>query len=186
MNRKTIVACFLTSTMVVGMSFSQMGGTEAQTPSQLVDSYSSLADILIAAKKTEWNLVHAVLAGTYSHAQGTMASVRQTLQAGGNASAGVEKLAALVAQLGTEGDAAVGAVRKRLLEAGHHHHHATPGGDEKYDPGYVIVTRAAKKVFLDAAQAMGKMSASPDLAALESEWKKVEMQFKALHPESGH
>lgn len=185
MNKKSVVTFLLASTLVVGMSFSQMGGTQAQTPTPMVDSYSSLADILIAAKKTEWNLVHGILAGTYSHAQGTMSAAQATLKAGGNASEAVEKLATLVSQLGTEGDAAVGAVRKRLLEAGHHHH-AAPGEEEKYDPGYVIVTREAKKVFLAASQAIAKMSASPDAAALESEWKKVQKQFMALHPDSGH
>ena len=42
----------------------------AETPSQLVAAYDSLADVILGAKQTEWNLVHSILAMTYGHAEG--------------------------------------------------------------------------------------------------------------------
>ena len=91
----------------------------------------------------------------------------------------IEKLASLVSQLGNEGDGSVAGVRKRLLEGGHHHN---AQGEQQgiYDEGFVVVTRAAKKVFLDAAGRIGKLAAAPDAAALETEWQKVSRQFSEL------
>jgi hypothetical protein len=153
-------------------------GTE--TPRQLVETYDSLADSILAGKKTEWNLVHAILATTYSHAEVAKGEATAKLEAGQDAEAELESLATFVAQIGTEGDAAVAAIRKRLVEGGHHHH---SGGEQQgiYDPGFVIVTREAKKVFLDASKKIARMAKSPDPAALETEWVAVQRQFKALH-----
>jgi len=152
----------------------------AATPPQMVQTYDSLADTILAAKKTEWNLVHTILASTYSHAEGTMKAASAKLAQGGDASAEIEKLAALVAQIGNEGDAAVAAIRKRLVEGGHHHH-ASGEQQGEYDPGFVIVTREAKKGFLDASKAIARLGGSAKPAALETEWNKVAAQFRALH-----
>lgn len=151
----------------------------AATPPQLVAAYGSLADTLLAAKKTEWNLVQSILATTYGHAEATLAQAREKLKSGKNAKTEVEKLAALVSQLGNEGDLAVAGVRKRLVEAGHHHH-ATAEQQGQYEDGFVVVTRAAKKVFMDAAGQIGKMAASPDAGHLETEWQKVQKQYLDL------
>lgn len=160
----------------------QMGGMHdaSETPAPLVASYQTLADTMLAAKKTEWNLVHAILATTYGHAQGSARTAMATMASGKTATADVELLAALVAQLANEGDASVAAVRKRLLEGGHHHN---AKGEEQglYDEGFVIVTRKTKKVLLDAASAIGKLAGSTDAAKLEAEWKKVEKEFHSLH-----
>jgi hypothetical protein len=155
-------------------------GAEATgTPRELVNAYASLADTILAAKKTEWGLVQSILATTYGHAQAALAGARSRIQSGKDARADLEKLASLVSQLGNEGDAAVGAVRKKLVEGGHHHHAA---GEQQglYDEGFVIVTRAAKKVFLDAAGKIGRMAAAPDAAALDAEWQKVAKQYADL------
>jgi hypothetical protein len=153
----------------------------AGTPRQLVETYDSLADAILAAKKTEWNLVHSILSTTYSHAEGAMQEARAKLAAKQDAAAAVERLATLVSQLGNEGDAAVAAVRKRLLEGGHHHNAA---GEEQgtYDPGFVIVTRDVKKALLESGKRIAQMAKSPNASALEAEWKQVESQFKSLHP----
>ena len=70
-------------------------------------------------------------------------------------------------------------IRKRLVEGGHHHNAA---GERQgaYDEGFVIVTRAAKKVFLDSAAAIGRLGGSPDPEALDAQWKKVQAQFSEL------
>jgi hypothetical protein len=153
----------------------------AATPKQLVDTYDSLADMLLAAKRTEFNVVHAILATTWGHAQGALAEAKATIDAKRDAGPAVERLAQLVAQLGNEGDAAVAAIRKRLLEGGHHHHHADASKTPVYDDGFVIVTREAKKVFLDASKRIAQLGSSATAAGLDAEWSKVAKQFEALH-----
>jgi len=157
----------------------------ARTPQQLVETYDSLADVILASKKTEWNLVHSILALTYRHAEGTLAAAKGKLAAGENAKADIEKLAALVAQLGNEGDAAVAGVRKRLLEGGHHHN-AAGESQGVYEEGFVIVTREAKKSLLESAGRIGRLAAAPDPSLLDAEWKKVSKVFGGLHPKGAH
>lgn len=150
------------------------------TPQQLVAAYDSLADTILGAKSTEWNLVHSIVATTYGHAEAAMGAAKAKLAAGQDARAEIERLAALVAQLGNEGDASVAAIRKRLLEGGHHHN-AKGEQTGKYDEGFVIVTRVARKSFLDSAKKIGQLGGKPDAAALDAEWKKVVQAFKKLH-----
>lgn len=155
------------------------GPDSTATPEQLVDTYRSLADTILGAKKTEWNLVASILATTYGHAEGVMHQAQANLKANKPATAEVEKLAALVSQLGNEGSSAVASVRKKLVEGGHHHH-ATEEQQGIYDEGYVIVTKAAKKVFLDAAGNIGKMAQAAKSDALSAEWQKVEKQYAEM------
>lgn len=150
------------------------------TPRQMVETYDSLADTILAAKQTEWNLVHSILATTYSHAEAAMREAKAKLEAKQDAAAAIERLAALVSQLGNEGDSAVAGIRKRLLEGGHHHN-AAGEAQGKYDPGFVIVTRDVKKALLDSSKRIGQMAKSPTAAGLEGEWKQVESQFQSLH-----
>jgi hypothetical protein len=153
---------------------------DTATPRQLVETYDSLADAILATKKTEWNLVHSILATTYAHAEGVARKAIGKLEGGQNAANEIEALAALVAQIGNEGDAQVAAIRKRLVEGGHHHQAA---GEKQgiYDPGFVIVTRDAKKGFLDASKSIARLANSTDAAALKDAWSKVQQQFGALH-----
>ncbi len=155
------------------------------TPAPLVATYDSVADTILASKQSEWNVVHSILATTYRHAEGVMAKATRKIEAGKPARSELEDLAELVSQLGNEGDASVAAIRKRLLDGGHHHHSS---GEEQgiYDEGFVIVTRAAKKVFLDSGKRIAKMSRKPDAAALAAEWAKVETEFGKLHDASKH
>jgi hypothetical protein len=166
-----LVACSAPGTFAA-----EKGGTS--TPPELVGAYETLADSILAIKKTEWHMVHSILATTYSHAQATLAAV-QRKAAGGDAAAEIEKLADLVSQLGNEGDAAVAAVRKRLIDGGHHHNAA---GEKQgvFDEGFVIVTRAARKAFLTSAGSIAKLGGSPDPAKLEAEWRAVSAQYDAL------
>jgi len=144
------------------------------TPAEMVAAYDALADTILGANKTERKLVLAILAATYAHAKAELGRARQALKAGDTAAAkaAVENVAAAVAQLGTEGDNAVAGVRKRLLEGGHH---ANSEGEAQgiYDPGYVVVTKAAKQAFLDSSRALAMLARDPKADALEAEWKKV-------------
>src|SRR5204863_1242881 len=117
----------------------------------------------------------AILAATYGRAQAERARARQALVAGDAAAArtAIENLAAAVGQIGTEGDNAVAGVRKRLLEGGHHHN-AAGEAQGIYDEGYVVVTKTAKQAFLASSKAIAMMAASPQQAALDAEWARVE------------
>jgi len=177
---KLVVLTVCTLLVPFATASAQMHMDTAETPPQLVATYESLADTILGAKHTEWNLVHSILATTYGHAASTVEQAKAKMQAGKSARAKVETLAKLVAQIGNEGDASVAAVRKRLLEGGHHHHSS---GEQQgvYEEGFVIVTRVARKSFLDSAAAIGKLSAGTDAAKLETEWKKVQTTFNDLH-----
>lgn len=145
------------------------------TPAEMVATYDALADTILALDKAERNLVRSILAATLAHGRGALGRALRAIEANDarGASAAVEVLAADVAQLGTEGDGAVGAVRKRLLDGGHHHN-AAGEAQGVYEEGYVVVTRAAKAKLLESARAIGGMSASPRADALAAEWKKAE------------
>lgn len=180
MNKKTMTVCLAVGIVILIGLPTRAAEPPASTPPAMVDTYDSLADTILATKKTEWNLVHAILASTYRHAEGAYAQAMAKIKAGGNARAEIEKLAALVSQIANEGDASVAAIRKRLVEAGHHHN---AKGEEQgiYDEGFVIVTRVARKTLLDAANSIGKLSQSPNAAKLETEWKRVTTEFAKLH-----
>lgn len=153
------------------------------TPAEMVSSYHSLADAILAVKKTEEHLVRSILGAAYAHAQVELGRARAAIKANDTkgAQAALENLAAAVAQMANEGDNAVGAVRKRLLEGGHHHN---AEGEQKgiYDEGFVVVTRVAKQAFLDASRTIGQMARAPKSDALETQWTKVEATWKTLQP----
>jgi hypothetical protein len=153
----------------------------AGTPGEMVMTYSSLADGILALKRTENNLVKSILAATLAHGHGALARAQAAIGANDAkaASAAVETLAADVAQLGTEGDNAVGGVRKRLIEGGHHHN-AAGEAQGVYEEGYVVVTRAAKAKLLESSRAIAAMAAAPKADALVAEWKKVEAIVNGL------
>ena len=141
------------------------------TPAELVKTYGSLADGILALKRTEEDLCRSILAATRDKAQGDLARARKAI--GADAQAALEALAADVGELATEGDNAVGAVRKKLLDGGHHHN-AAGEAQGIFDEGFVIVTRAAKAKLLESSRAIGQMARAPKADALEAEWKKVE------------
>jgi hypothetical protein len=164
-----------------GPASAQGAPAAGTTPVEMVATYDTLADAILAVKKTEANLVRSILGAAYAHARGQMEHARAAVKANDarGSQTALENLAAAVAQLGTEGDSAVGAVRKRLLEGGHHHN---AEGETKgiYDQGYVVVTRAAKQAFLDSSKAFGALARAPKSDALEAEWKKVEATWTGL------
>ncbi len=145
------------------------------TPAEMVATYDTLADSILAVKRTEENLVKSILAVTLAHGRGAVAHAEAAITAkdAKAARSAVEAAAAAAAQVATEGDNAVGAVRKRLLEGGHHHN-AAGEAQGIYEDGYVVVTRAAKAKLLEASRAIAAMAAAPQADALAAEWKKVE------------
>ena len=92
------------------------------TSQDLIAQYNALADSILDARKQEATIVRKILAATHKRAEAAYESAQASLKAGDQPAAArsIEELATLVAQLGTEGDASVAAVRKRLIEGGHH------------------------------------------------------------------
>ena len=182
----------LSSALLGGLAFLAVGfadregaGPAPATPAEVVATYETLADGILALKKTESNLVMSFLAATFAHAQAKADAAQRALKAGDKGAAGsaIDDLAALVSHLGNEGDNSVARVRKRLLEGGHHHN---AEGEAKgiYDEGFVVVTRALKKRFLDASRAIGLLKGSPSEEGLQREWKNVQSAWADLRKEA--
>jgi hypothetical protein len=152
-----------------------------ETPRELVATYESLADAILAANKTEDRLVRAILDAAHSHAQVELARARAAIKANDTKAAqkALENLAAAVGQIASEGDSAVGAVRKRLLEGGHHNN-AEGEAQGIYDEGFVIVTKVAKQSLLESARAIGQLARAPKADALDAVWTKVESTWNGL------
>ncbi|HEY7513296.1 MAG TPA: hypothetical protein VIC87_02410 [Vicinamibacteria bacterium] len=159
----------------------QGAGGSTGTPAEIVATYGSLADGILALKRTEEELCRSILAAARAHGQVELQRAKKALSGGDSsaAQAAVESLAAIVGNMATEGDSAVGAVRKRLLDGGHHHN-AAGEAQGLFDEGYVIVTRAAKAKLLESSRALGQMSRSAKADAVEAEWKKVDAVVSGL------
>jgi hypothetical protein len=171
----------LLTILLVPAPASAQGPGEPSTPPEMVATYNTLADSILALKRTEENLVRSILAASNAHGQVQLARAKRALASNdaAGARAAVEALAAAVAQIGTEGDNSVGAVRKRLLEGGHHHN-AAGEAQGLFDEGFVIVTRAAKQKLLDQSRRIAQMASAPTAAGLDAEWKAVQEVYESL------
>ena len=172
-------------TLMLSFSPARAGVPSTGTPAEMVASFDALADTILAVRKTEQKLIRSILGAAYAHAEAELGRARAALKTGDAKAArtALEDLAAVVGQLGTEGDSAVAAVRKRLVEGGHHHN-ARGEAQGIYDEGFVIVTRTAKKSFLDASKAIGQLARAPEAQALEAEWKRVQATWSELMKEA--
>jgi len=183
---RRLLAPALLLACAVALAFSaapaHAGEIPPSTPADLVATYSSTADAILALRKAEAGIVRSILETTYGHAQAEAGKARAAMKTGDTKTTQsiLRDLASLVSQLGTEGDAAVAGVRKRLLEGGHHHHSSKGEAQGEYEEGFVVVTRAAKIAFLDASKAIGALSLSPNEAGLDTEWKKVQATYSQL------
>jgi hypothetical protein len=181
--RVVALSVALCATLAVGLGFTPLADEKmsTDTPEALVDTYESLADAILAVKVTESNLVRSMLDGGYAHAKGLANQARAEIDAGkkDEAEDTLETLAAIVAQIGAEGDNAIAGVRKRLLEGGHHHN---AEGEKQgiYEPGYVIVTRDAKTKLLDASKAIAQVADAPDKAQLDKAWASVDAAWSEI------
>ena len=59
-------------------------------------------------------------------------------------------------------------------------HHSDADSKLGYEPGCVVVTRGAKKAFLEASRVLAQLSTTPSADALEKEWSKVQSTWIAL------
>ena len=180
-SKSLFFASFVSMAMVVTAVGIGHAASEPETPAEMVATYKTLADVILAAKQTEENVVRSILAATNAHAEVELGRARKTIESKDTkaAQAALENLAADVGQLATEGDNAVAGIRKRLLDGGHHHN-AAGEAQGIYDEGYVIVTREAKKTLLESSKAIAQMAGAPKADALDAEWKKVQATYSEL------
>ncbi len=134
MIRKALIATIM-------ISLCALPAAAQKTPSYLVDSYDALADSILALRTAELGVVKSILA-RHQHAANV-----EMLQGDW------PEVAAQMALFANEGDNAVGGVRKRLLDGGHHFN-ATGEEQGRFDEGFVVVTRAARKKCLDLSSAL--------------------------------
>jgi hypothetical protein len=137
MKIRSFVLVLITTALLAGPALAQ------QTPPAMVKTYDTLADIILSIDALEADFARAVLEG-HRHAASALFESDDFTGA-----------AAQMALFASEGDNAMGGVRKRLLKGGHHHHHHADASKEgEFEPGYVIVTRDAKKRILAASAAL--------------------------------
>jgi len=136
MKTRSFVLVLIAIALLAGPALAQ------QTPPAMVKTYDTLADIILSIDALEADFVRAVLEG-HRHAASAL------FDSGDFNGAAVQ-----MALFANEGDNAMGGVRKRLLQGGHHHHHADASAEGEFEPGYVIVTRDAKKEILGALAAL--------------------------------
>ena len=149
MKSKTLIA-------VLAIALNASVSMAQETPENMVRTYDAMADAILSLKRTEANFIRALLD---DYRRGADAAMKRGEW---------EVAAANIALFANEGDNAIGGIRKRLLEGGHHHH-AQAETDEVYDPGYVIVTRQAKRELLSASVALRKAESEP---ARQEAWQK--------------
>ena len=136
MKTRSFVLVLITTALLAGPALAQ------QTPPAMVKTYDTLADIILSIDVLEADFARAVLEG-HRHAASALFE-----------SGDFNGAAAQMALFASEGDNAMGGVRKRLLQGGHHHHHTDASAEGEYESGYVIVTRDAKKKILAASAAL--------------------------------
>jgi hypothetical protein len=149
MTSKTLIA-------VLAIALNASIAMAQETPESMVRTYDAMADAILSLKHTEANFVRALLDG---YRRGAEAAMKR---------GDWDAAAADIALFANEGDNAIGGIRKRLLEGGHHHH-AQAETEEIYDPGYVIVTKQAKRELLAASVALRKAESE---GARQEAWKK--------------
>lgn len=159
-----------------------------ETPAPMVQTYSALADAILGLNQAEVAFMRTLLSTHHGHAEAAAMK-------GDYAAA-----AAQMALVANEGDNAIAGIRNRLVEGGHHHHHADGEGhhhaddeghhadddgshhsddtdESAYDPGFIIVTKAAKAVMIEASAAM--RSAGDEAAAMAA-WEKFAAAYTAV------
>jgi hypothetical protein len=143
---------------------SAIPATAQETPPSLVAAYDSLASTILDLRQAEGDFVRALLDG-HLHAARVLKGQGQW-----------EGTAAQMALFANEGDNAIGGVRKRLLAGGHHFN--AEGEDQGvFEPGYVVVTKEAKRKLLAASTALRQ--ASDDTARMAA-WSDFEETAKSL------
>jgi hypothetical protein len=140
------------------------------------ETYEHLATAIIALRQTEDGLVKGIL--MHHHGAAAQALHKAEKASGGDKTAAVETAAQEIANIASEGDKSIQAIKQRLLQAGHTHH-----TDAETKEDYIWIDSKEKKQFLDLAQRAAKLgdASAGDISKLREE---LSAAFrKAIAPE---
>lgn len=160
MSPKTLIAGHL----LVQLSLIWQPAAAQQTPGAMVESYDALAENILAVRRLESGFVGALLDGHRRAAEDLMKRGE------------FERAAAEMILFANEGDEAIAGIRRRLVEAGHRYH-ADPDRQSRYEPGFVIVTREARRSVLAAAAALEEATTDREL---QEAWSAFALAAEAL------
>jgi hypothetical protein len=149
------------------LTLGALPGLAQETPKPVVQAYEALADTILALRQAESAFVRSVLDG-HLHAA-------RALREKGD----WEGVAAQMALFANEGDNAIGGVRKRLLDGGHHFN-AEEEEQGIYEPGYVIVTKKAKRKMLEALTALRQAEDEAGRVAAWSDFKELARELLSV------
>jgi hypothetical protein len=175
---KTLLA-FCLGSALVGSAAWMRPAAAPTTPEDLVATYNSLADGILALNKTETNVCNAILTHAFKRAEDETNKAMAKVKAGQPAKEEIEAAAAYIGMLANEGDTAVAGIRKRLVEGGHNHN-AAGEAQGIFATGFVVVTKEATKAFLASAAEYGKMAGAPTADGLAAAWSKLAGRYGEL------
>ena len=146
------------------------------TPTEMVATYNSLADGILALKKTEDNLVRSILAATLAHGQGALARAQRAIARRATPRPPPRRSRRSPPTRRSSGPRATTPSARCASGCSRAATTTTPPARRRgiYEEGYVVVTRKAKTQLLESSRAIAGMAAAPKADALAAEWKKVE------------
>ncbi|MCB9833868.1 MAG: hypothetical protein H6807_15510 [Planctomycetes bacterium] len=143
----------------------------------LAKVYGSLADSILANKRSEKAVIMAILTAERDLVIDALGKAR-TGDADGRTDE-LQRAARHIGEFATEGGSIIEPIRNRLLQGGHHHHHHAQdtGTEEAYDNGYVVVSKVHKRSALDLAKRCAQLAAgNGDAAQITA----IQVEFMAL------
>ncbi|MFQ5654855.1 MAG: hypothetical protein ACE5GW_09015 [Planctomycetota bacterium] len=176
-----LVAGVLLSPFVTGAVLGPRGKTSPGEGALvgLAGVYNSIADSILANKRSESEVVRTILGVNCDLAVASLD--RAARAAPGGATAELRDAARLIGDFATEGGAVIEPIRNRLLEGGHHHHADDSGPDAVYDEGYVVLKKDVKRDVLGLAKRCAQLAetSSPSaraIAAIRADLVKIATQ----------
>jgi hypothetical protein len=167
---KALFTCLLLSTAAIAADPVDASAPIDSSLDSAVESYESLATVIIEMRRTEDAVVKTILVHHYNAAQDHL----QAAQSGEGVLKHLEAAATEVTYVANEGDKRVQAIRQRLSMAGHTH---LSDVDTKED--YLFVNSREKKALLDAAKELVQLGGGAKAEQMAAAAKKLEGLFRA-------
>jgi hypothetical protein len=167
---KALFSCLLLSTAAIAADPVDASAPINSSLDSAVESYESLATVIIEMRRTEDAVVKTILIHHYNAAQEHL----EAAQGGGEVLKHLEAAATEVTYVANEGDKRVQAIRQRLSMAGHTH---LSDVDTKED--YLFVNSREKKALLDAAKEIVQLGGSAKSEQVAGAAKRLDGLFRA-------
>jgi hypothetical protein len=145
----------VTALVLTGIALAAVAATHAeesmkQAKENSAETYEQLANVIIAARKTEDGLVKGII--MHAHGAANRALQQASSASGGEKRDALERAAGEITNAANEGDKSIQSVRQRLSKAGHTHNTDT---ETKED--YLWIDSKEKKQLLDLAGRVSKL-----------------------------